>query len=417
MVFVESFLNKVRLTGAMFMEKKKILVSMYSMHIGGAERSLIGLLESFDYGLYEVDLFLYRHEGEFLSFIPNEVNLLPTIKQYTTFERPIKDIVKEGHIYLGCARILAKLKAKIKNRGLHNGHGTYKQMQYTWNYSMLGLPNIEKKYDVAVSFLGPHNFILDKVKAKTKLGWNHTDYFKAVNPDKSLDEEMWSRLDYIVNVSQDSEESFLKVFPNLKHKTITIENIISSKFVRDQSNEKIAGEMPDDGSIKICSVGRFCDAKGFDMAVIACKKLIELGYDIKWYIVGYGADENYIKQLIIENNISEKFILLGKKINPYPYMKRCDIYCQPSRYEGKAVTVREAQILGKPVMITNYPTAKSQLENGVDGYICELSVKGIVDGIEKLCKDAELLNVVANNSRTRDYGNKIEMDKLYSLIG
>ncbi|CAN7713439.1 glycosyltransferase [Paenibacillus sp. LjRoot153] len=399
------------------MEKKKILVSMYSMHIGGAERSLIGLLESFDYSVYEVDLFLYRHEGEFLSFIPNEVNLLPAIKQYTTFERPIKDIVKEGHIYLGCARILAKLKAKIKNRGLQNDQGTYKQMQYTWNYSMLGLPNIEKKYDVAVSFLGPHNFILDKVKAKTKLGWNHTDYFRAVNPDKYLDEEMWSRLDYIVNVSQDSEESFLKVFPNLGHKTITMENIISSKFVRDQSDEEIEDEMPDDGSIKICSVGRFCDAKGFDMAVIACKKLVELGYDIKWYIVGYGADENYIKQLIIENNISEKFILLGKKINPYPYMKRCDIYCQPSRYEGKAVTVREAQILGKPVIITNYPTAKSQLENGVDGYICELSVKGIVDGIEKLCKDVELLNSVASNSRTRDYGNKIEMNKLYSLIG
>jgi glycosyltransferase involved in cell wall biosynthesis len=396
--------------------KTNVLISMYSLNIGGAERSLIGLLESFDYRKYDVDLFLYRHEGEFLSLIPKEVNLLPTIKRYTTFERPIKDIVKEGYFYLGCMRILAKIKAKIKNRGLHNDQGTYKQMQYTWNYSMPGLPKIEKQYDVAISFLGPHNFILDKVKANTKLGWNHTDYFKAVSPDKSLDEKMWSRLDYIVNVSQDCEESFLKVFPNLKHKTITIENIISSKFVREQSNENIEGEMPDDGSIKICSVGRFCDAKGFDMAVNACKNLIELGYNIKWYIVGYGADEKYIRQLIIENNINDKFIMLGKKINPYPYVKRCDIYCQPSRYEGKAVTVREAQILGKPVIITNFPTAKSQLENGVDGYICELSVKGIVDGIEKLLKDSEFKSRLSDNCRKKDYSNSSEVEKFYNLI-
>jgi len=90
--------------------KKNILISMYSLHIGGAERSLIGLLESFDYKTYDVDLFLYRHEGEFLSFVPKEVNILPSIKQYTTLERPIKDVIKEGHVYLGGARIVSKLK-------------------------------------------------------------------------------------------------------------------------------------------------------------------------------------------------------------------------------------------------------------------------------------------------------------------
>ena len=92
---------------------KKVFISMYSMNIGGAERSLIGLLESFDYSKYDVDLFLYRHEGEFMKFIPNEVNLLPEIKEYTTFERPVKDIIKEGYINLACARVIAKLKAKI----------------------------------------------------------------------------------------------------------------------------------------------------------------------------------------------------------------------------------------------------------------------------------------------------------------
>ncbi|HZH58308.1 MAG TPA: glycosyltransferase [Metabacillus sp.] len=396
--------------------KKKVLVSMYSLNIGGAERSLIGLLESFDFREFEVDLFLYRHEGEFLKFIPKEVNLLPIVPQYTTFERPIKDIIKEGHIYLGTARILAKIKAQIKNIGLKKEQRTYKQMQYTWHYSMPKLPQFDKQYDVGISFLGPHNFINDKVKAKVKLGWSHTDYYTIVNPDKELDEKMWKKLDYIVNVSHDCEDSFLRVFPNLKSKTIVIENIISSTFVREQSKINIENEMPDDGSIKICSVGRFSNQKGFDMAVLACKELVQKGYDIKWYVVGYGGEEEYIKQLIVEHKMTDRFILLGKKINPYPYIKKCDIYCQPSRYEGKAVTVREAQILAKPVVITNFPTAKSQLEDGIDGFICDLSILGIVEGIEKLYKDLNLRQKLINNCQIRDYTNITEMEKIYNMI-
>lgn len=396
--------------------KKKVLVSMYSLNIGGAERSLIGLLENFDFRQFEVDLFLYRHEGEFLKFIPKEVNLLPAIAQYTTFERPIKDIIKEGHIYLGTARVLAKIKAKIKNKGLKKDQGTYKQMQYMWHYSMPKLPHIDKLYDIGISFLGPHYFINDKVKAKVKLGWNHTDYFTIVSPDKKLDEKMWSKLDYIVNVSKDCEDSFLKVFPNLESKTIVIENIISSTFVKEQSEEDIENEMQDDGSIKICSVGRFSNAKGFDLAVLACKELVQKGYDIKWYVVGYGGEEEYLKQLIREHNMADRFILLGKKINPYPYINKCDIYCQPSRYEGKAVTVREAQILAKPVMITNFPTANSQLENGVDGFICELSISGIAEGIEKLFKDSDFGNKLINNCKTRDYTNIAEIEKIYNMV-
>ncbi|MBW3495106.1 MULTISPECIES: glycosyltransferase [Bacillus] len=396
--------------------KKKILISMYSLNIGGAERSLIGLLESFNYKKYDVDLFLYRQEGDFLDLVPEEVNLLPVIKQYTTFERSIKNIVKEGHIYLGVMRILAKLKANMKNREQEKEKRTYRQMQYTWHYSISLLPKLVKKYDVAISFLGPHNFILDKVTANIKLGWNHTDYFTVVNPDESLDEKMWNRLNYIVNVSQDCQESFLKVFPNLKEKSIVIENILSPAFVKDQAKKDIKNEMESDNSIKICSVGRLSSAKGFDQAVYACKKLVELGYDIKWYVVGYGSEESRIKQLIKENNITDRFILLGKKVNPYPYVNKCDIYCQPSRYEGKAVTVREAQILEKPVIITNFPTSKSQLCHNFDGWITPNGIDGIVKGIREMIEDMELRKRLMMNTMKVDYGNSNEIEKLYKII-
>ena len=89
---------------------------------------------------------------------------------------------------------------------------------------------------------------------------------------------------------------------------------------------------------------------------------------------------------------------------------------QPSRYEGKAVTVGEAQILGKPVVITNYTTAKSQVRENVDGYICELSVEGIADGIEKLYKDKNLRIKLSNNCKNTDYDNSNELYKLYKLF-
>lgn len=397
--------------------KKKIFISMYSLNIGGAERSLIGLLESFDYTKYDVDLFLYRHKGEFLNLIPCEVNLLPELPQYTTFERPIKDILKEGYLYLSAARVLAKFKAEIKNRGLKNSdQRTYKIMQYTWKYSLPALPRLKGEYDLAIGFLGPHDFIIHKVKAKMKIGWNHTDYFTIVNPDKKLDKKMWSKLDHIVNVSMDCKDSFLKVFPELRHKAVVIENILAPNFVKRQAESNVKNEMPDDGSIKICSVGRFSHQKGFDMAVMACKLLVELGYNIKWYVVGYGSEENDIKALIDRANIKSNFVLLGKKINPYSYIKECDIYCQPSRYEGKAVTVREAQVLGKPVVITNFPTANSQLQSGVDGYICNAGVNGIVEGVKKLMDDIEFRNSLAKNASERYYGNENEVEKIYQLI-
>ena len=184
------------------------------------------------------------------------------------------------------------------------------------------------------------------------------------------------------------------------------------------ANEKVDNPMTNDNRFKIVTVARLSHAKGIDQAVKALKLLKDKGYDdISWYVVGYGGDETMIKDLIKEMKLEDRFILLGKQTNPYPYMKEADLYVQPSRYEGKAVTVGEAQILSKPVLITNYATANSQLKDGFDGCITELSVEGIVDGIEKLYKDSSLRDKLTNNCMQTDYSNNDELSKLYNLIG
>ena len=394
---------------------KKVLVASFDMEVGGVERSLISMLHNFDYK-YDVDLMLYSHTGDFMDLLPKSPNLLPEDKIYKTFRMPIAQIAKQGNIPMAISRVYSILESKLISKIKGLDESVYAQMQYMWKNSLCFLPKYKKKYDVAISYLWPHYFVAQKVDAKVKIAWIHTDYSK-LETDIEVDLKMWDKFDHIVAVSEECKNAFLKKYGKLKDKVIVIENITSPKFIETMAKEKVENPMNDDNCFKIVSVARLSYAKGIDNAVRALKLLVDKGYDnIKWYIVGYGGDEEIIKNLIKENKLEDKFILLGKQINPYPYMKSADLYVQPSRYEGKAVTVCEAQILSKPVLITNDTTAKSQIKDGFDGCITELSVEGIANGIEMLYKNEDLRNKLSNNCKNTNYSNKDELQKLYDLF-
>lgn len=395
---------------------KKVLISSFDMEIGGVERSLISMLDNFDYENYDVDLMLYSHSGDLMKLLPKKPNLLTEDKKYKTFRLSIGETIKRGNFAIGITRLLARYNAKkTANKNNLNDSGCI-QMQYMWKYALPFLPKLEKQYDVAISYLWPHYFVADKVNAKTKIAWIHTDYSK-IDTDIEIDLDMWNKFDYIAAVSKDCKNAFLSKYPSLKDKVIIIENITSPSFVRSMAEESVDDLDTEENVFKVVSVGRYCDAKGFDNAIKALRILHDRGYtNIKWYIVGYGSDEELYRRLIKENNLEDSFILLGKKTNPYPYMKRADLYAQPSRYEGKAVTVSEAQILGKAVMLTNYTTAHSQVNDGIDGYITDLSIEGIADGIEKLYKDRKLRETLERNCNSFDFSNAFELEKLYELI-
>jgi glycosyltransferase involved in cell wall biosynthesis len=352
-----------------------------------------------------------------MHLIPKSVNILPEIKRYTVFRKSISQCLKERQFSLSTIRVLSKYVAglKAKRRRLEEGAG-YIQMQLTLKYSSLFLPKIEKEYDVAISYAWPHDIIARKVKAKTKMAWVHTDYSK-LEIDNKLDLSVWRQFHYIAAVSEACAESFLKMYPSLKSKVLIIENLTSPNFIKKMANQEDPFKNTKRQTFNIVSVGRLSYVKGFDMAIEALKFLHEKGLtNIKWYVVGYGGFEKELKEMIVHYNLEDSFILLGKKTNPYPYIKDCDLYVQPSRYEGKAVTVSEAKILGKPILITNYPTAPSQIENGVEGIICELSVPGLVREIEKFYNNQELRNSLISNIIEKDYSNSVELKKLYKII-
>jgi glycosyltransferase involved in cell wall biosynthesis len=395
---------------------KKVLIASFDMEVGGVERSLINMLENFNYDKYSVDLMLYRHQGEFLAQLPKKHNLLVEVPEYATFRKSIAQVIKEREYALAAVRVSSKYTASLLGRLKGVREPGYYQMQLMWKYSIPFLPKLDKEYDAAISYLWPHYFVAEKVKAKKKVAWIHTDY-STVDTDVKTDLRMWSKFDHLIAVSEQCRQAFLTKYPTLKEKTIVIENITSPEFIRKMADEEVNDIDMDTNNYNLLTVARLSHAKGIDNAVKALRILHDKGMkNIKWYVVGYGGDEPLVKRLISQNDLEGSFTLLGKKTNPYPYIKACDLYVQPSRYEGKAVTVTEAQVLGKPVLITNYTTAKSQVQHGVDGYIAELSVEGIAQGVEELYKNSKLIQSLTNNCKGKEFNNSIELEKLHRII-
>jgi glycosyltransferase involved in cell wall biosynthesis len=396
---------------------KNILISSFDMEVGGVERSLLSLLEHLDYNAYKVDVMLYKHQGDFLGMLPKNVNLLEEKRDYATFRKSIKEIINDRQYLIGTSRILSKLMTQFKTVQKKMREPGYYQMQLMWKYTLPFLSKLNKEYDIAVSYLWPHYFIAKKVRAKKKIAWIHTD-FSTIDTDVKMDIKIWNHFDHIVAVSEECKTAFLKKYIELSNKVIVIENINSPNFIHNMSL-KIQDNNPmmTDTRTKILTVARLSHAKGIDIAIKAVKRLKEKGHNnLAWYVVGYGGEEEKMKKLILKNNLADSFILLGKKTNPYPYMKECDIYVQPSRYEGKAVTVTEAKILNKPIIITNYPTSRSQIDEGKDGIICEMSVEGIVNSIETLMSNQNLKNQLIFNLQHQEFKNSNELIKLYQIM-
>ena len=399
------------------MSKKRIFISMHYLELGGAEMSLIGLLQALDYSKYEVDLFIHRHQGELMQFIPKEVNLLPEISAYSCIEYPIIEVVSKGQFGVAWGRLKAKMRA-CRYRPQDASKPQYAIFQYVAQEIEPYLPMMKQNgdYDLAISFLQPHNYVLSKVKAKKKACWIHTDYSK-VEFDAEAELPIWTAYDYIISISPDVTKSFLQVFPSLHNKIVLIENILSSDFVRKRAGEKdVSAEMSKkNGVVNVLSVGRFTDAKNYDNVPDICRRIREKGVDVQWYIIGFGND-TLIRQRIQEAGMEEYVVILGKRTNPYPYMKACDIYAQPSRYEGKSVTVREAQMLCKPVVVTDYPTAKSQIRDGVDGVIVPMDNESCAQGMVDFIRNKTIQNQIVDYLKTHDYGNEGEAEKLDKII-
>lgn len=397
--------------------KPRIIILMHYMELGGAEMALVGLLNALDPERVDADMFVYSHRGPLMAYIPKWVNLLPEIGVYSVIEEPMAVAAKRGHLGVVAGRLLAKYRYGRWRKRVPARGDDGAVMQYVGNCVTPHLPivNPEVEYDLCISFLTPHNIGLSKVRAKKRLAWIHTDY-STVDINVELELPVWGAYDWIASISQEVTNGFLHRFPTLAPKIVHIENMLSVDYVRTRSEELDARD-EFSGKMNLLSVGRYCTAKNYDNVPDITRRMVQGGLpELKWYIIGYGGSEDLIRRKIAEAGMEEHVVLLGKKENPYPYIKACDIYVQPSRYEGKSVTVREAQILGKPVAVTDYPTAPSQIRNGVDGVIVPLDNNGCAKRLAEFITNTELQQRIVENLRRGDYANVGEVNKIYELL-
>lgn len=374
--------------------KKTILIAASNFNVGGVQKSLLSLLQSINYTKYDVDLLLLKYEGVLLDYIPKQVNVITPPDYYKWIFIPKNEIYNALQKSLGFNLNVFRLMYCIFIGFYKRNMGQARQL--LWKLCKHTLPNIAKEYDVAIDYTGGFKGILsDKINAKKKVTWIHSDY-RVFKKDKMLDNEYFSKFDHIVSVSQTCHDIFNIEFPQYTDKHYVVPNIIIKSYIQQLSEEKFDLDVGFKG-LKIIDVTRLDPNKGLDIAVQTCKKLIESGYNIKWYILGDGPEEKKIKELIRLNNLDDRFILLGLKDNPYPYIKSADIFVHCSLFEGRSVAIDEAMLLAKPIIVTDYPTAKDQITNGETGLICKATINDIYDTIKLLIENKQLRNEMIKN--------------------
>lgn len=391
--------------------KKKLLFVIDSLNIGGAEKSIVSLLNLIDYSKYEIDFLLFKKDGDLRKYVPNQVNMLP-IPEYFQYISNEKVSVNKGILYF-YYRIKTTVHLRIneyKKHVLHSEQVVFRSLEKI-------IAPAQKKYDVAIAYSQgmPTYFVANKVYASKKMAWINTDYVHTLY-DKELDYESYKKINKIITVSRNTQDSVSKIRKEYKEKVDLLFDIVDPDMINQMANEHEVSEF-DQSLVNIVTVGRLVTAKGYSNAIETARLLQRSGYKFKWFGIGEGPERKKLQELINKYKLNDCFILLGKRLNPYPYIKNCDIYVQTSIKEGFGLTVSEAKILRKPIVCTNFPTAKEIINHNVDGLLVEKNINGIYKGIKKYLDDVKFRQQIIKKLNTAEpYSSINQLREFYALI-
>lgn len=343
------------------MRKTKLLFVMESLGIGGAEKSLLTLLSKLDYERFDVSLLLFRHNGELMQFLPSEVHLLPEDARYAIFASNWKtaplsylrrgDFVRAWYslCYLfGC--VLQRL--------------TRKPLYIGWNFVRHLFSENSLSADAAIAYLERKcvYFTSEMVRAPRKIAFIHNDY--SVYPyDAELDTRYFADYQVIATVSDHCRQVLADRFPQYRNRFTVVKNMVSSSMVRRMAQERLPYAMDDDSVLKLVTVGRLVEQKGYDRAIRICRLLVDKGISVRWFAVGDGPARPTLEERVDALGLRKNFVFVGATANPYPWMNIADVYVQPSRFEGFGITVAEAKALNKRIVCSDIPEFCEQLDN------------------------------------------------------
>lgn len=335
---------------------------MESLRIGGAEKSLLTLLSKLDYEKYEVELFLFRHNGELMKFLPSQVRLLPEDEKYHIFDSNRKAAPWQ---YLARGDLLRAWHSMCYLVGCIWQRIVHKPLYIGWNHVRHLFSTTNLTADVAVAYLERKcvYFTADFVKAERKIAFIHNDY--SVYPyDDALDTHYFADYQKIATVSEHCRQVLVSKFSQYRDIFTVVPNMVSVQTIQAMANEHLPQMDSMAGhSLTIVTVGRLVEQKGYDRAVHICEQLVKKQVDVLWIAVGDGPEHGKLQEQINALNLQGHFILAGASANPYPWMQKADIYVQPSRFEGFGITVAEAKALNKRIVCSDIPEFHEQLHN------------------------------------------------------
>ena len=375
--------------------KKRIIFVSQALWIGGIETALVNLINRLDYDKYDVTCLITQNYLDMADRLTKNCRLIVADRHTpVTFTIPYKfqrlyNVLEEpqGATRFRCLiwRILNIMFKALENH-LYSAY-IKEQMK-------------DDCFDTAIIYS-------DRVAETTIKGINAKKYLMFYHHGAMRKEYHdyygYKKSEKIISVSDNITEK-LKVYrKEYADKIVTINNVIDVASIIEKSNESVEDGLFPENKFNIVSCGRLSPVKGLNLAVEAVARLVNEGYtDINWYIVGGGPVEAEIKEQIAKLKMENHIFMLGMKANPYPYIKNCDLFIQPSFFEGYSLSIMEAKILSTPILAT-YAAAKNQIKNGVDGFLCDTNADSVYENILRLYKNKEELEACKKALKNCDF--------------
>lgn len=398
---------------------KKILFVINTLGHAGAETALIELLHVLDKEEYEISLFVLMGQGEMLERVPKEVKLLN--KSFS--ESSVLSAKGRSMMLRTVCRSFVKNGNTIKK--VHYAGKIYRDMRrkkrvqvdkILWRVISDGCERFDETYDLAVAYLegGSTYYVADHVKAKKKAAFVHIAY-GSTGYTREMDRDCYEKMDLIFTVSDEVKKHFLKVYPQYQDKMAVFHNIINQEKIRRLAVSG-KGFQDDYKGIRLLTVGRLTYQKAYDVAIEAMKLVKDAGYQARWYVLGEGNERAMLEKKIEDLGLQEDFLLPGVAANPFPYFAQTDIYVHATRFEGKSIAIQEAQTLGCAIIASDCNGNREQIEDGIDGILCELTPESIAAGIIRLIQDTGLRARIAEAAKNKKIEYKEDIQKLLKLM-
>lgn len=372
---------------------KKLLIVAKSLGGGGSEVALVELLNHLNPKKFEITLLLLDHDNEYKYRLKKNV----TIK-YITFDNNYYHKLVSMYSFVGKA-----IKKSKMNR-------------WTRIYDIVAKHSLKLKehFDIAIDFYGYGSFttayLARNISADKKAFWLHDEKMLWI---KNV-ENYFSDFNKIFCVSYAIKKEFDKLYPSEQTKSEVFYNVLDISQIIEKSQKFIPKEF-DRTDFNIVTVGRLTEQKGYDISIKAANILKKEGFNFHWYAIGDGRDKEKLERLIHKMGLQNNFSLLGRRDNPYPYIKHCDVYVQPSRHEGYSIALTEARVLKKLIITSDFPANKEQIQNGVTGLIVKLDPDDLATQIKRVYFDDTLRRKILKNISEQKIDVIKELKKLDNI--